>query len=87
MPGVSHLVFECASGIRLIIVLYQMAQHDSSCNTLKSRSSSNSSWGIMKLQPKLLNNIVIQDSQQDAPHTAKHILAKPTPFSAFVPDI
>lgn len=83
MPSISHLVFECASGIRMMIVLYQMAQHDSSCNTLQSRSSLNSSWGLMMFQPKLLNNVVIQGSQQDTPYTVKHILAKPTPFVCF----
>lgn len=64
-----------------------MAQQDSSSSTLKSRSSLNSSWGIMMLQPKLLNNVVFQDSQEVTPCTAKHVLAKATPFSAFVPDI
>lgn len=64
-----------------------MAQQDSSSSTLKSRSSLNSSWGIMMLQPKLLNNVVFQDSQEVTPCTAKHVLAKATPFSVFVPDI
>lgn len=44
MPGLSHKVLECASGIRLMVFLYCMAQYDSSHNQLKSRSSLNSSW-------------------------------------------
>lgn len=70
-------MLECASGIRLMIFLYRMAQHDSFYNRLKSRSSLNSSWRIIILQPKLLNNILCQASQQEALYTARRTLAKP----------
>ena len=70
-------MLECASGIRLMIFLYCMAQHDSSYNRLKSRSSLNSSWRIIMFQPELLNNILCQASQQEAPCTTKQTLANP----------
>lgn len=70
-------MFECARGIRLMIFLYCMAQHDSSCHRLKSGSSLNSSWRIMMFQPKLLNNTLDQASQQEAPCTTKLTLANP----------
>lgn len=77
MPGLSHQVSECASGIRLMIFLYCIAQHDFSCNQLKSRSSLNSSWRIMTLQPKLVNSVLYQASQQEALCTTKQTLANP----------
>ena len=60
-----------------MIFLYCMAQHDSSCNRLKSSSSLNSSWRIIMFQPELLNNILCQASQQEAPCTTKQTLANP----------
>lgn len=60
-----------------MIFLYCVAQHDSSCNRLKSRSSLNSSWRIMMLQSKLLNNALCQASQQEASCTTKLALANP----------
>lgn len=70
-------MFKCASDIRLMIFLYFMAQHDSSCSRLKSGSSLNSLWRIIMFQPKLLNNALCQASQQEAPHTTKRTLANP----------
>lgn len=60
-----------------MIFLYCMAQHDSSCNRLKSGSSLNSSWRIMIFQPELLNNTLYRPSQQEAPCTTKPTLANP----------